>query len=56
MSEVKITINTDNEAFEYPCELPRILTEIAAKFESGISEFDIKDINGNIVGKVEVEE
>lgn len=56
MSKVKITINTDNEAFEYARELPRILTEIATKFESGASEFDIKDINGNIVGKVEVEE
>ena len=57
MSKIKITINTDNAAFEDYDEVPRILGELAKKvIEKASYELTVLDINGNVVGKMEVEE
>lgn len=57
MSKIKITINTDNAAFEDYDEVPRILSELAKKvIEKASYKLSVLDINGNVVGKMEVEE
>jgi len=52
MSKIKITIDTDNAAFEDYNEVPRILNELARKIVEkslyGLTEFDI---TGKIVEK-----
>ena len=51
---IEIKITTDNEAFEYPCELRRIL-QYAANLSVYIEEGDensLYDVNGNIVGYI----
>lgn len=65
MAEVTITINTENDAFydDVGEELSRILKDLA-KFIDGrgcgtvslkvLGDKVLRDINGNIVGKVEV--
>ena len=59
--DIKISINTDNDAFGRGyCrhEVGRILSDAAARIrrEEGINERNLMDINGNTVGKIEVEE
>lgn len=56
MSKIKINIEMDNDAFNSVCEFPRILRELARKMEDGPYNANIFDINGNIVGQVEVED
>jgi len=53
MSQIIITINTDNAAFEDEDEAPRILRELSKNLN--ISDFPtvLRDVNGNIVGSVE---
>ena len=54
--KVSITINTDNAAFDGPeleGEVARILRMAANKIIDGERSFNLKDINGNTVGKVE---
>ncbi len=63
MSEVRITIKTDNAAF---CclgepdaltsggEVARILRDLAEQFESNGECYPPRDFNNNIVGKVEI--
>lgn len=52
MADIKININTDNDAFLFRGELTRILNQVAEKFEDGYSDFSINDINGNKVCEV----
>lgn len=62
MSRVTITIETDNAAFEdMEFEVGRILRDLARKFEEanitdGNYPTSVKDINGNKVGSIKVEE
>ena len=58
--DIKITINTDNEAFSN-CpggEIARILRRLAREIEDWRGKQDIgcnlRDINGNKVGKLEI--
>ncbi len=54
-----ITIETENAAFvDSParCEVARILRRLASDVENmGLSEFVLKDINGNTVGNAQEE-
>jgi len=55
MAAIRITIATDNEAFQ-PSPLPetaRILKELAERFELGEEVLRFQDINGNTVGDVD---
>lgn len=59
MSKIRITIDTDNEAFEdNPNEVARILNQCAQLTEEGSWRYllnqSLKDGNGNTVGKIEV--
>lgn len=55
MSRIKIIIGTDNSAFDDGSrEVKRILDYIADRLEAGASQFVVSDINGNVVGEVEV--
>ncbi len=57
MSDIKITLTTDNAAFDGDCagEVARILRELAERIESqglmGGEEHGLRDINGNTVGR-----
>jgi hypothetical protein len=55
-----LELNCDNEAFKYNCgnEIARILLEIATKAEyiRGPDYGNLRDINGNTVGKWELKE
>tara|TARA_R110002020_G_scaffold404394_1_gene614483 strand:+ start:450 stop:1001 length:552 start_codon:yes stop_codon:yes gene_type:complete len=56
--KIKITIETGNAAFTFPeNEVARILQVYAAKIIrlGGVSESALKDVDGNTVGKVEIE-
>ena len=54
MRQVKITINTENDAFgDVYDELARILKELSEKFENCNEPEVISDYNGNKVGRVE---
>jgi hypothetical protein len=53
MKKIRIEIETVNAAFENPDEIPRILRELAVKWEQ---EPVIHDINGNRVGSVMIED
>jgi hypothetical protein len=56
---ITITIDTDNDAFSSDYEVSRILFELAETFEGGfkhLNDQSIKDINGNTVGQVTIEE
>jgi hypothetical protein len=60
MSSVTITINTDNHAFQGPgykaYEIVRILRELSRNIEeSGIIGWKLRDINGNPVGEVKID-
>lgn len=51
---LNILFNVDNSAFEGTegrFETSRILKEIADKIESGLNSGNIRDINGNTIGK-----
>ncbi len=52
-----ITIETENAAFvNTKCEVARILRRLASDVENmGLSEFVLKDINGNTVGNAQEE-
>jgi len=57
---IKITINTDNAAFEdsRELELARILFDVAEKIQSGYlwptpHGYPLRDLNGNTVGTIE---
>ena len=54
----KIEIETGNAAFEDDrnMELARILRQIAERLENGENTGWVRDINGNKVGKFEIEE
>lgn len=62
MSMILITINTGNAAFSKGdpmtggCELARILRVMADDFEADGEANAPRDINGNVVGAVEVVE
>lgn len=57
MERINISIETTNSAFyDSNYELARILRDLAEKFEGGITPNKIKDINGNVVGQVDVYE
>lgn len=53
-----VTIDLDNDAFavDQAQELCRILDEAQAFINGGWSHKTLKDINGNTVGKLEIEE
>lgn len=54
----KLTIDTGNAAFEDEgkgCEIARILRAIADKVENGAESGKAVDLNGNTVGRFEVE-
>ena len=53
MGAVVMTINikTENEAFDDPNELPRLLLEIVDRINQGETEGIVRDINGNKVGE-----
>ena len=51
---MKINIETENEAFDNPSELPRILLEIVDRINQGETQGIIRDINGNKVGSWEI--
>lgn len=57
--KIEITISTDNAAFtDDPGELDRVLRTVASKVE-GLEPGDsasLRDINGNTVGSVRVED
>lgn len=56
---IKLEFNTDNAAFEDTSEVPRILRQAVEHIEIfGIenSEYPLRDINGNRVGKVTITE
>jgi hypothetical protein len=59
MADLKISLNTDNDAFydDENLEVARILRNLADKIEnnpvSGIGGFILRDINGNSVGDIE---
>ena len=54
----KLSFNTSNAAFiDYGTEeVKRILLEVAEKVQNGITEGKIIDINGNRIGKWELNE
>ena len=53
----KLTIETDNEAFDYrELEIERILIDVARRVALGATEGVIADYNGNLVGKFEITE
>lgn len=56
---IRIIIETDNAAFEEAgaeVETARILRKLADCIENGgIGDFNLKDINGNTVGQMDVE-
>ena len=54
----KLSLNTSNVAFiDYGTEeVKRILLEVAEKVQNGITEGKIIDINGNRIGKWELNE
>jgi hypothetical protein len=49
----RIEINTDNAAFEdnEGEEVARILRRLANEIESGLTDVNLRDINGNLVGE-----
>ena len=51
---MKINIETENEAFDNPNELPRILLEIVDRINQGETQGIIRDTNGNKVGSWEI--
>jgi len=56
MKQIKITINTSNDAFRNPHdELARILKRLADGFDNGSEPEYLHDYNGNRVGIVEYE-
>lgn len=55
MEKINIEINTGNAAFEDERELPRVLRELAIKFELGSEPKILKDLNGNKVGTISYE-
>ena len=57
MKSITITIKTENAAFEdNPGELGRILRELAGRVDGGYETTIVKDINGQTVGTVTVDE
>lgn len=57
MSEhITITLSTGHAAFEdsTPTEIARILRELADQFQAGVPPAYLRDLNGHVVGKVEV--
>lgn len=56
---IRIIIETENAAFQEvgeEIETARILRELADKVESGgLGDFNLRDINGNTVGQMDVE-
>lgn len=61
MALITITINTDNAAFveDGEQEVARILTELSSDIARGAIDYDganIRDINGNVVGRISLEE
>ena len=57
MKRIKITINTENDAFypEWEHEVAKILRETVKEIERGSFPEMLRDINGNRVGTVEYE-
>ena len=57
MKKMTITIETGNDAFEPDpsVELARILKKLAKGLEVSFAPATIQDINGNTVGRIEVE-
>lgn len=56
---LKIEFETDNAAFDDingPAEIRRILSEIAGRIVLGSVSGNIRDINGNRIGKYELTE
>ena len=53
---IKITLNTENSAFEDTSEVSRILNKLAQDLEEGKLPLKLRDINGNTVGFVEYKE
>ena len=53
---VRIFIKTDNAAFrpDPAPEVARILRKVAAEMAGGLSDRKLLDVNGNVVGRVEV--
>lgn len=52
---ITIDINTDNAAFkDDPSELKRIIGNIAIQVNAGAREDNLRDSNGNTVGKFKV--
>lgn len=64
MTQLKITINMDNTAFcpNWEGEVTRILDECSSALANGEMFLDqnnsikLRDHNGNVVGKLEIEE
>ena len=52
---VKIEFKTGNDAFRDPGEIGRLLRNIAAHIDNGYQNFDIRDLNGGVVGTCMVE-
>lgn len=56
MSQIKITIYTDNDAFsgdDKNIEIARMLRKIAYRYENNIETYRVLDINGNDVCTIE---
>ena len=55
--EIKLTIRCDNAAFEdLGSEVARILRALAEKYDNGdgVEPQNLRDYNGNLVGRLEV--
>lgn len=60
--KIKIEFSCDNAAFgdddaaAFCAEVSRILHEAADKFCHGHAFFPVRDVNGNVIGRAELEE
>jgi hypothetical protein len=53
--KITIDINTENAAFEdNPSEIKEIINKVAKQVNAGCNEDNLRDSNGNTVGKFKV--
>lgn len=55
---LKLEFETDNSAFniDMAAEVSRILHEIAERIAGGTTSYSIRDIDGNLIGRYELQE
>lgn len=55
---IRLTLNTGNAAFEddIHSEVARILRDASTKYVEGQTDFPLRDINGNTVGKLSTDD